>query len=156
MDLGGVFDNKYDTEYVLCMPEWDQTFQKLRAEMTSLLEEKKQLEDRLRLVQHRLDSVMQAAVIMEELAGRKSSISGEIGETVSEKIRHVLLRSVEPMTAQEIRYQLAKLGFKFDGDPRPMATIHSILQRLVTAKKPLIATAPRKNGRKAWRQIAWH
>jgi hypothetical protein len=92
---------------------------------------------------------------MEELAGRTPSISGAIGETVSDKIRHVLLRSDEPMTAQEIMDQLAKLGFKFDGDPRPMATIHSILQRLVTARKPIIAEAPRKNGRKAWRQIAW-
>jgi hypothetical protein len=150
-----MFDDGYDLAYALAMSEYDQTFEKLNAEINSLLEEKRQLEDKLRLVQRRLDSVMQAAVIMEELDGRTPSISGAIGETVSEKIRHVLLRSDEPMTAQEIRDQLAKYGFTFAGDPRPMATIHSILQRLVTASKPVIGEAPRKNGRKAWRQIAW-
>ena len=134
------------------MSEYDQTIEKLTAEMNSLLEEKRQLQDQLRLVQHRLDGVTQAAVIMEELAGRAPSISGAIGETISDKIRHVVLRSDEPMTAQEIRDQLAKLGFRFDGDPRPRATIHSILQRLVTASKPIIEDAPRKNGRKAWRR----
>lgn len=151
-----MFDDRYEWEYASAMSGYDQTIEKLMEEMNSLQDSKRELEERLRFVQDRLHSVAQAVVIMEDLAGRANSTFGGFGETLSDKIRNVLLRSHdEPMTAREIKSELAKLGFKFDGDPRPMATIHSILQRLVTASKPVIGEAPRKNGRKAWRQIAW-
>jgi hypothetical protein len=151
-----MFDDRYELAYALAMSGYDQTIEQLKAEMNSLADARRKLEERLRFVQDRLHSVMQAIVIMEDLAGRANSTFGGFGETLSDKIRNVLLRSHDQtMTAREIKSELAKLGFKFDGDPRPMATIHSILQRLVTASKPVIGEAPRKNGRKAWRQIAW-
>jgi hypothetical protein len=134
--------------------DWAQSFEKLEAELDSLLLQRVALGSEVSRVDKRIESVLQARVLLEELAGRKPSIPVAIvGETIADKIRYVLLRSETPLTAIEIKDRLAQLGFKFPGDPRPVATIHGILHSLTTARKPLIEVAPaKKNGRKAWQQ----
>jgi hypothetical protein len=134
--------------------EWEPSLKKLAAEMGALKEEKRQLLDKLSAVERRLNGAMQAHVLLEELSGRKPVTGEFIGETVSDKIRYVLSVADMPLTGQEILDRLARLGFAFEGNSRPMATLHSVLHRLVTARKPLIEEAPRKNGLKAWRRVA--
>jgi hypothetical protein len=134
------------------MSEWDQSIERLLAEFNTLLAEKQVLEDKLSSLAARIDSVVEASAILERLAGRVPSIGGALGETVSDKVRHVILRSETALTAVEIQDRLAKLGFQLTG-PRPQATIHAILKRLTTARKPVIEVAPKRSGRRAWQKL---
>jgi hypothetical protein len=149
---------------LLAMTKWtyDQEFAKMKRQLDALMDEREKLDKDRLILEERIKIVAKALASIGELA-RLDNLSDPIratasqamrqvvGDTVADKIRYVLREAAGPMTAREILARLAEFGFEFKDDRRPMATIHSVARRLVTAKSPLVYET-HKDGRKAW---AW-
>jgi len=134
----------------------------MTAELGELVQERGVLEEKRVRMDERIVLLARAVASIEELMGVDSTKAHKqadaareyiLGPRVADKIRFVLSRwPGRPLTARNIMTLLAELGYKFEDDPRPMATIHSVCHRMVNAKQPVIESAV-KDGQKAWRWI---
>jgi len=141
---------------------WEDYHGKMIAELTELIDRRTALEEERTRVDERIILLSKAVASAEDLMGRDSTEARKranatrdyiLGPRVADKVRFVLARwSHRPLTARDILTLLSQLGYKFEGDPRPIATIHSLCHRMANAKHPSVE-ATTKDGIKAWKWI---
>ena len=144
--------------------DWGAARSRMIDERMKLVDRRASLTDELARVNERIVVVSNAIAGLEEMMGLDSTDSRErakairdvvLGPRMVDKISFVLSRwsFKGPMTAREIMATLDSMGYRFEGIPRPVATIHSTMVRLVNSKPPRVKKT-RKNGRDAWLWIS--
>jgi hypothetical protein len=125
-------------------------------ELQSLLEQRKRLDERIGALQKAVvacEAAMAAVATSKDFKPLSAETEEQVlGPRITEKIKYVLIEAEEALTAREILDGLAEFGYRFGENERPMATVHSICNRLATAKPKLVEETA-KDGRKAWKSL---
>ncbi len=97
------------------------------------LESQREIEDR----NQQIAALQQTMKAIAPLAGEQAPEPVLDADTppggMTDCIRAILEKAVEPMTASELRERLESIGFDMESYSNPLATIHTVLRRLTEA-----------------------
>src|SRR5579871_166252 len=110
--------------------EYHEWFRNARAEMARLikenLESQREIEDR----NQQIAALQQTMKAIAPLAGEQAPEPVLDADTppggMTDCIRAILEKAVEPMTASELRERLESIGFDMESYSNPLATIHTV------------------------------
>ena len=73
----------------------------------------------------------EAAALRQTIAALAPLVGEPSSTRLTDAIRSILAKAEEPLSASEIRDQLAGMGFDMRSYSNPLATIHTVLRRLI-------------------------
>ena len=109
-------------------------YESARAELAKVREEKAELARALADRDKQIAALIQTMNAIAPLVGEQPIEEPAADDTaggMTDSIRSILAHAGEPLSAAEIRDRLGALGFDMASYSNPLATIHTILRRLV-------------------------
>jgi hypothetical protein len=106
-------------------------YQNAKAELLKLQEEKAELGRALADHDRQIAALIQTMNAIAPLLGEEPLESDTPPPGMTDSIRGILAEAKEPLSAAEIRDRLAAMGFDLNSYSNPLATIHTVLKRLV-------------------------
>jgi hypothetical protein len=115
--------------------DYKSSFESARSELERVRERKLALAQELEQCDKQILALIQAMRAIAPLVGEKPpDLPASDPETASggmtDCIRAILKKAVEPLTASEIRESLESIGFDMNSYSNPLATVHTVLRRL--------------------------
>jgi DNA repair exonuclease SbcCD ATPase subunit len=125
-------------------------------ELESLLTDQERIEERILSLRKTMNAL---ATLISQHGGKDKDFldyaAARLRETIdtslTNDIHKIVSASISPLTASEIRSQLKELGGSLAEHSNPLATIHSILNRLAESGR---AHETVKDGKKAWERMS--
>ena len=113
--------------------DYQDWYRNAKAERARILNEKQEL---LREIENRDQQIAALSQTMKAIAPLVGEQPPEVDDAdvppggMTDCIRAILQRAMEPLTASELRESLESLGFDMSSYSNPLATIHTVLRRL--------------------------
>ena len=102
--------------------------ERIQRQLESKTEDRSRLEDELETLQREIEALETMSLGADLYLG-EAPVSNE-SQGLTNAIRKILAKDIQPMRPTEIRNELRKGGFDIDGYQQPMAVLHTTLRRL--------------------------
>jgi hypothetical protein len=105
------------------------------AELARLRTQKTELDRAVADCDQQIAALTRTMNAIAPLAGEESLSSDAPPAGFTDSIRNILSAASDPLSAAEVRDRLSALGFDMNSYSNPLATIHTVLRRLVDARE---------------------
>jgi len=123
------------------------------SELEQFLMQQEKMEQRILALRKTMNALytlcQQEGLNTSEMDKRSAYLAEIVDSSVTKDILQIIAASRVPLTTSEVRAEMNKLGGSMAEHSNPLATINSVLNRLVEANK---VEETVKDGRKAWRR----
>lgn len=127
--------------------QYRRTFLAVRRELMALSNERKRIDARIA----KLEPLVEGLRAFYETEAVKKTKSKEQLLGMTDAVRNALEKAATPMSATEIRERMERWGFDFSSYTNPLASIHTILKRLIVSQEIKVVLHAR--GKKKYRWV---
>jgi hypothetical protein len=122
-----------------------------KQELAGLLRQRQKIDQKMAQLQPVINYLEGLCRELGERVAQESAIKVELTTGLTELTRVTLEEAFIPVTASELKKRMEAKGFDFSRYSNPLASIHTVLQRLVKSGK--VKVVPQKGGKKAYQWI---
>src|SRR5439155_15436305 len=120
-------------------------------ELADLLRQRQKVDQKIAQLQPVISHLEGLCKELGEKAAHETATKVQLTAGLTELVRVTLEEAFVPVSASEVKNRMEAKGFDFSEYSNPLASIHTVLQRLVKGGK--VKVVPRKGGRKAYQWI---
>ncbi len=122
-----------------------------KRELAGLLRQRQAIDQKMAQLQPIINHLEGLCRELGDRAARENAAKVELTTGLTELARVTLEEAYVPLSASELKQRMEVKGFDFSKYSNPLASIHTVLQRLVKSGK--VKVVPQKAGKKAYQWI---
>jgi len=122
-----------------------------KQQLTGLLRQRQEIDRKIAQLQPLISHLEGLCRELGDRAAKEAASKVELTTGMTELARAILEEAFLPLSASELKKRMETKGFDFSKYASPLATLHTVLNRLVKSGK--VKVVPQKGGKKSYQWI---
>jgi hypothetical protein len=135
----------------MSLTSYRRDLQARKRELAGLLKQRQAIDQKMAQLQPIINHLEGLCRELGDRAAKENAVKVELTTGLTELARVTLEEAYMPLSASEVKQRMEAKGFDFSKYSNPLASIHTVLQRLV--KSHQVKVIPQKAGKKAYQWI---
>jgi hypothetical protein len=136
---------------IMTLTEYRRDLQARKRELVSLLQQRQKIDQKMAQLQPVISHLEGLCRELGEKVAHETAVKHELTTGLTELARVTLREAFIPVSASDLKSRMEARGFDFSKYSNPLASIHTVLQRLV--KSSQVKVVPQKGGKKTYQWI---
>lgn len=130
--------------------EYQRALTSARRELERLLQQRLRIEQRMTELQPIIRNLENLCQDLDQRRAAEQAASKELLQGLTQEVSKTLKSNYSPMSPRQIMDDMVRRGFDFKTYSSPLASVHTVLRRLVKAGKAEIVPQPKGKKRYKW------
>ncbi len=130
--------------------EYQRALTSARRELERLLQQRLKIDQRMTQLQPIIRNLENLCQDLDQRRAAEEAASKELLHGLTQEVSKTLKSNFSPMSPRQIMDDMVKRGFDFKSYSSPLASVHTVLRRLVAAGKVKIVPQPKGKKQYQW------